>query len=604
MKPKIFLLIFALMIILSSFALAELECAVRQTSCLAGEAKILGLTNYTNAHVELPEYSSPDHNYHLCCKDNEAVYSINASCGAKLLGLSNWTNAHVEKSDMSSPDYSYYSACIDADNVSITCSYTSGSCPSVSTCVLTLNESMPNYPDTNMHAASCIDSPFEEKLCCGFSGCIDSDEDGWGASGSDLSQCNYTASYDCNDGNAGIHPNAYDIPNNGIDEDCSGADAYASYDAKVYFEGETSITPWIGYYLGDDVYYEVNFFKNNVSSDEDVVNIVVNLTDVWGKVLKSQTISYMAHPNTGIWTGMFTTQDISSQDDDKINLKIYVYNSGGTLLDWRTHGDEFFKSGTIPSFIPTAYTYFTNAVSNYTVKDLAVNSSLGKVDWSGSTLDLHERNIDLDSALTIGDRSAYIDSAAYSELNDSAILTFENVDCSSPYVFYSETATTRADILTENKQCLAPRCADIECAGNTLTVTVSSFTGYAAEADASLTIDADDPKLVGAEVHFTADYRNVTDNIFIDGATCTIYFTDGNYSMAEGAVYTYNRTFVTEGLKNYNVTCSKTGFSTLTAFDNATITSAEIPEFSILTLGFGLVAVLVGLIIIRRKNER
>ncbi|MCK5026705.1 MAG: hypothetical protein KAS15_08975, partial [Nanoarchaeota archaeon] len=66
--------------------------------------------------------------------------------------------------------------------------------------------------------------------------------------------------------------------------------------------------------------------------------------------------------------------------------------------------------------------------------------------------------------------------------------------------------------------------------------------------------------------------------------------------------YTYNRTFVTEGLKDYNVTCSKAGFSTLTAFDNATIASVEIPEFSIITLGLGLIAVLAGLVVMRRKR--
>ncbi len=436
----------------------------------------------------------------------------------------------------------------------------------------------------------------------GAVGCIDNDNDGWGDTGSNLSLCNYTASYDCNDGNADINPNAYDIPNNGIDEDCSGDDAYASYEAKVYFMGETGFSG-LGYYIGDDVYYEVNFFKNNVSSDEDVVNIVVNLTDVWGNVLKSQTISDMEHSNTGNWTGMFITHDISSQDDNKVNLKIYVYNSGGTLLDWRTHGDEWFVTGTVPSFISTAYTYFTNAISNHTVKDLAVNSSEAKIDWSGSTLDLHARAVDLDSAITIGDRSAYINSTTYSELNNSATLTFYNINCSSPYVFYSETAATRDTIFAENNQCLAPQCTNIQCIGTTLTVDVLSFSGYAAEADVSLTIDADDPKFVGAEVHFTADYRNLTDDSFITGATCTIYFTDGNYPMDEGTIYTYNRTFVTEGLKDYNVTCSKAGFSTLTAFDNATIVSAEIPEFSIMTLGIGLIVVLAGLFIIRRKRE-
>jgi len=84
-------------------------------------------------------------------------------------------------------------------------------------------------------------------------------------------------------------------------------------------------------------------------------------------------------------------------------------------------------------------------------------------------------------------------------------------------------------------------------------------------------------------------------------SNCTIYFSDGSYAMDEGLIYTYNRTFVTEGLKDYNVTCSKIGFSTLTAFDNATITSAEIPEFSVLTLGLGLITVLAGLFVMRKR---
>jgi len=131
----------------------------------------------------------------------------------------------------------------------------------------------------------------------------------------------------------------------------------------------------------------------------------------------------------------------------------------------------------------TTYSYSTDAISNYTITDLVVNSSEAKIDWSGSKLDLHTRNVDLDSALTIGDRSAYLDSAAYSELNDSATLTFYNVDCASPYVFYSATGDTRSAILTEDNQCLPPRCTNIQCMGGVLTVTVSSFTGYAAEAD-------------------------------------------------------------------------------------------------------------------------
>src|SRR6185295_18753306 len=42
---------------------------------------------------------------------------------------------------------------------------------------------------------------------------IDSDGDG------------FSSAADCNDGNAGIHPGAVDVPENGVDEDCDGRDA-------------------------------------------------------------------------------------------------------------------------------------------------------------------------------------------------------------------------------------------------------------------------------------------------------------------------------------------------------------------------------------------
>jgi len=228
--------------------------------------------------------------------------------------------------------------------------------------------------------------------------------------------------------------------------------------------------------------------------------------------------------------------------------------------------------------------------------------SKGKIYFGQS--EINSKGANFDQHVKIEDRFIFVNSSALdSTFNNSATLTFENVNCAAPYVFYSATKSTRIAILTENNQCLPPRCTNIQCTDSTLTVTVSSFSGYAAETDANLSIDADDPKLIEQEVNFTADYKNVTGGNFISGATCTIYFTDGNYPMDEGTeIYTYNRTFTTAGVKEYNVTCSKTGFSTLTAFDNATITSAEIPEFSAITLGFGLIAVLAGLFIIRKKK--
>jgi|GEM_PF-975443 len=48
--------------------------------------------------------------------------------------------------------------------------------------------------------------------------CTDSDGDGFAAEGGACGPV------DCNDNSAAVHPGATDIPNNGIDEDCSGAD--------------------------------------------------------------------------------------------------------------------------------------------------------------------------------------------------------------------------------------------------------------------------------------------------------------------------------------------------------------------------------------------
>ena len=410
---------------------------------------------------------------------------------------------------------------------------------------------------------------------------------------------------DCNDNSAAVHPGATEICGNGIDEDCDGADDTAV--VAPYFINQTSLSPAALYYVGDYIRYKIVYEVNSAPTDPD--DFVINLTHSDRTILKTQDISSMTKQSTGVYIGEFSSHDLSALGvGEGIYLWVAAYELG-SLTDTGVHADNDLENGIPPSINAGSFSYSTNAESNYTVEDLIVNSTFGKIDWSSSRLDVHERSINLDSAIDMADRLIYVDSASWPELNTSsfvpfsATLTFENVNCASPYVFYSETASTRSDILTENKQCLPPRCTDILCAGNTLTVTVSSFSGYAAEGNANLAIDADDPKLIGEEVHFTADYRNLTDG-FISGANCTIYLPGETPElMAEGnETYTYNTTFVTEGIKAYNVTCSQTGFSTVTAFDNATITSTVIPEFSTMTLGLGLIAVLVGLYAMRKKR--
>ena len=154
-----------LVVVFSSSVMAALECEVKEGNCSMGWTKILGLTNYTNAHVELADLSSADHNYSSCCTDD--TYAISATCGVKLLGLNETTNSHVEKEFMNSPDYPY-DACMNAAGAILDCLYANGSCPVNYECVLSLNETLPEYPNTSMHVASCNESqmPYDEKLCC------------------------------------------------------------------------------------------------------------------------------------------------------------------------------------------------------------------------------------------------------------------------------------------------------------------------------------------------------------------------------------------------------------------------------------------------------
>ncbi|MCK5630475.1 MAG: hypothetical protein KAI26_07690, partial [Nanoarchaeota archaeon] len=105
-------------------------------------------------------------------------------------------------------------------------------------------------------------------------------------------------------------------------------------------------------------------------------------------------------------------------------------------------------------------------------------------------------------------------------------------------------------------------------------------------------------------IEFRAEYVNSTDGTPISGE-CNITFDDeGTWHTMDfnSPDYNYTRSFATSGLHEYNVTCSSANFVTLEANDTKLVSSVDIPEFSVLTLGFGLIAVLIGLVVIRRKK--
>ncbi|MEA3514578.1 MAG: hypothetical protein U9R34_03825 [Nanoarchaeota archaeon] len=242
------------------------------------------------------------------------------------------------------------------------------------------------------------------------------------------------------------------------------------------------------------------------------------------------------------------------------------------------------------------------AIDLTNIQDLILKKTgKGKIQFP-SDYGINVENEDYNTNVKIEDALIFVNSAVlHSTFNNSATLTFEGVNCNFPYVYYSATASSRTAILAENILCPSSICSNIQCTGSTLTVDVTHFSGYAVNGTANLTIDADDPKLPLEYVNFTAIYMNATG--FITGAICNISFSDGSYIMDEQADhYNYTKTFASAQTVEYNVTCEKIGENTVFANDTALINSLDIPEFSTMTLGLGLIAVLAGLIVIRKKK--
>ena len=266
---------------------------------------------------------------------------------------------------------------------------------------------------------------------------------------------------------------------------------------------------------------------------------------------------------------------------------------------------------TFPSYSNFTSTETTNLsegdITNVTSLTLAIDNK-GKIAFP-SNHSINAENEDYDTNVKIEDSVIFVNSSAlHSSFNSSATLTFESVDCNKPYVFYSETAGTFAAILRENQRCLAPLCTNITCVGSTLTVDVAHFTGYAAGTNANLTIEAEAGIKYPLDlIEFYAWYINSTDGTPISGE-CNISFDDAWGTWFEmdynGSEYNYTKSlgFAAAGTHHYNITCSSANFVTLEANDTKVVSSVDIPEFSTITLGLGLIAVLGGLFIIRRKK--
>lgn len=140
-----------------------LSCTLRNPSCLPNETAVIRLSNYTNAHGELPSLLNDDYNYTICCQDENYHIGLNVSYNSGedvLVRLSNITNSHAETKLYNNYANSIYFSAAQADLVLIDI-VTGLSCENAGyqACILTLSN------QTNAHLASCNNSPYNVKIC-------------------------------------------------------------------------------------------------------------------------------------------------------------------------------------------------------------------------------------------------------------------------------------------------------------------------------------------------------------------------------------------------------------------------------------------------------
>ncbi|HEY5962201.1 MAG TPA: LamG-like jellyroll fold domain-containing protein, partial [Polyangiaceae bacterium] len=69
---------------------------------------------------------------------------------------------------------------------------------------------------------ACDPCPTSTDRTCGVTTCIDNDGDGYGIQGASNCSGGHPELFDCKDNDAAVHPGAFDIPWDGVDNDCNG----------------------------------------------------------------------------------------------------------------------------------------------------------------------------------------------------------------------------------------------------------------------------------------------------------------------------------------------------------------------------------------------
>ncbi|MFP4400437.1 MAG: hypothetical protein ACLFPQ_01020, partial [Candidatus Woesearchaeota archaeon] len=182
---------------------------------------------------------------------------------------------------------------------------------------------------------------------------------------------------------------------------------------------------------------------------------------------------------------------------------------------------------------------------------------------------------DLDSQINLSNNHVEINSAnLHNSINSSANISIYNLTFLHDPVVYKD-----------GSLCITPECNTTNYENNTLNMTVSGFSTYAAGANALLTI-WDPTDIKGGEntvypdddVVFTANYSNISGTpLNRSDIFCNISFSDRenatrmNYSSTTG-LYTYTRSFSSHISYGWNVSCNATSLGYEPIYINRSIT--------------------------------
>ncbi|VVB81224.1 Right handed beta helix region [uncultured archaeon] len=355
----------------------------------------------------------------------------------------------------------------------------------------------------------------------------------------------------------------------------------------------------------DDTLVEDYLYGIYISSDSTDVSITNS------KIRNMITSPPYAIYNLGSGTGSnnYCTSTYGWSDGGYTNRCTYQPDYTNSPEWWQIPGLDYARS-----------TDLSQEPDRSSVADLTFASPTVTVIWQNNVDTSYQ---DYDQNVYIGTNFVSINSANLdASINTPATVEMAGIDCNNFKVYYaSGFQTSFAEVVSEGQAVAteenidgdcndASICTDVQCTDFTLTFTAQHFSGFAGANATTLEIwdDTDTiTKYVDEQVGFYANYSNAS--IPITGASCNASFETAPSGPAimtynsTSKYYEYNRTFTATGTSDWNVTCEKTAFPTLTALDEVTISPQgdAVPEFSTYTLLITLLIAVGGLVLVRNR---